>query len=77
MKHTIEFNLPEEREELSSHIKAVEENADLFQFIEYFEQFLRSEYKYGPSKDNASELAHHIKDEYFRLKKEFDIRERS
>lgn len=76
MKHTIEFNLPEERIELNEHIKAVEDNSNLYRFLEYFEQFLRSEYKHGPTKEDAHELIHHIRDTYFRLKNEYDIKDR-
>ncbi len=76
MKHIIEFNLPEERSELNAHIRAVEDCANLYQFIEYFEEFLRSEYKHGPTKEDSHELMAHIKGTYFRLKNEFEIKDR-
>lgn len=73
MKHTIEFNLPDDSIDLAKHIDAVNQNSNFRTFIDDFEQYLRSEWKHGPSTENASELVEKIRDRYFELKESNEI----
>ncbi len=73
MKHIIEFNLPDDQIDLAKHIDAVKQNSNFRSFIDDFEQYLRSEWKHGPSTENASELIAKIRERYFDLKNENNI----
>lgn len=68
MEATLKFNLPEENEEFSTAVNAVNYKNALSELNEY----LRNEIKWG-SDENKSEIAQEVRDELFRLMSENNI----
>lgn len=73
MKHIIEFNLPDDQIDLVKHIDAVKQNANFRSFIGDFEQYLRTEWKHGPSTTNAFELIEKIRNTFIDMKESNDV----
>lgn len=69
-KATLEFNLPEEREEYELTVKA----GALCSFIFEFSQYLRSQYKYNDTlTEEQHELLEKIREEFYRIMSEYDV----
>jgi hypothetical protein len=66
MKHVIEFNLPEDREDVELHMRAPEVAA----FLESWERFMRDQCKYGPDKPMKWSEVRAL---YFEMRAEFDL----
>jgi ABC-type enterochelin transport system ATPase subunit len=73
MKHTIEFNLPDDSVQLATHLDAVKQNSNFRTFVDELWNYIRSEYKHGPSTENAHELIEKVREKYIDLLRENDV----
>lgn len=64
MRATLEFTLPEEREEFDSALRG----GKAFAFIHDFEEFLRREYKHQELPEDSSVLWKLVRTKFFELK---------
>lgn len=65
-KHTIHFNLPEEKEELELAMKSL----DNFLVVEGLDNFLRSKIKYGNLPEEVTTIYQEIRDKLWELRRD-------
>lgn len=69
-KHIIEFNLPEESEELDLTLKAP---SFVYAIQDFYNDHIRAQLKYGNLSDNEVRVYEHIKEKLFECLNDRDV----
>lgn len=73
VKHIIEFNLPEDREEMREHMRAIEKNRAYRRCISEFTQWMRSEIKHAEHTQEEYDVFEIIRTKFWECMKDEEL----